>query len=261
MAGPWEKYQKASSEAEEPPSAPTTREEFMALAEAAPKGSAEREKALNMAMRLSEPGAAGNALALTGAMAGGGVGAASRGLRLVRPTGNLIRDMVVAQGVEEVAKQTGIPGAGLIAEGYLASKGLKKGGSTIFELIKGMGRRKAAAPAAKAAAPAVIRGVSSTTTSGTVPAAVSAPRGSIGQLIGAGVPPAAAPAAVAPAASVAQATAPGSYENLLLQLKNMASTAAGRKQVLDYIKTQPPEVAKQLRELLGPAVRHRIGVK
>lgn len=50
-------------------SAPTTREQFMAQATSLPKGSPERERALNMAVRLSEPGAAGAALTATGAMA------------------------------------------------------------------------------------------------------------------------------------------------------------------------------------------------
>lgn len=68
-------------------------------------------------------------------------------------------------------------------------------------------------------------------------------------------------AAAAPVASAAQATAPGSPENLLLRLKDMNSTAAGRAQLLDYIKAQPPEIARELRARLGPAVRHRVGVK
>lgn len=67
--------------------------------------------------------------------------------------------------------------------------------------------------------------------------------------------PAATPAAMA--ATGAQAFAPGSHEALILELKDMGSTAEGRKQVLEYLKTQAPEFAKEVRELLGTATRHR----
>lgn len=50
------------------PRPPTTREEYMGLAESLPKGSPEREQALNMAVRLAEPGAAGTAVGLTAAI-------------------------------------------------------------------------------------------------------------------------------------------------------------------------------------------------
>lgn len=47
---------------------PTTSEDFIKLADSLPKGSKEREDAINMAVRLREPGAAGNAVALTAAI-------------------------------------------------------------------------------------------------------------------------------------------------------------------------------------------------
>jgi hypothetical protein len=131
------------------------------------------------------------------------------------------------------------------------------GGPASSKLIRFLGRfrggGKAAALAGRLAAQEaravgrVPAAVSIPSTTGTIPAAVSIPSPSIGRAV--------ATEAAAPA--VRQATMPGSTENLLLQLKDMNSTAAGRKQLLEYLKTQPPEVAVQIRALLGPATRHR----
>lgn len=158
----------------------------------------------------------------------------------------------------------------LLGAGGKAARVLKKlGGWGVAEAEVAASETAAAkAAAAKLSAPR--------STTGVVPASVSATR-----TTGSGVPmllkkgmedfakrraeTEAAKAVVKEAAPVVakatQATAPGSFENLVLRLKDMASTKEGRKMVLDYIKTQPPEVAKQLREVLGPAVRHRVGVK
>jgi hypothetical protein len=72
---------------------PTTQADYMQLAKTLPAGSPEKERALNMAIRLTEPEAAGNALEATGAMAtmAGGLAGAPAALRFAAsPAGGVL---------------------------------------------------------------------------------------------------------------------------------------------------------------------------
>jgi hypothetical protein len=125
----------------EPPSS-TSPEHFIAQAESAPKGSPERERALNMAVRMSEPGAAKTALELTSAlpMVPIGKAAAIRGLYGLAGTaggatvGNLLgRGLEYMPGVPDWTSDVTAAIGGLVGGGAAAIKG-QKGLQTVADL-------------------------------------------------------------------------------------------------------------------------------
>jgi hypothetical protein len=106
--------QAASTPAKEP----RTSEDFLKLAESLPKGSKEREDAINMGVRLKEPGAAGNALALTSMIPIVEVGLPRALLGLVGAglgghVGKFLGSGIPIKGAADVGEVVGSVGGGL----------------------------------------------------------------------------------------------------------------------------------------------------
>lgn len=129
------------------------------------------------AARAAGPGVA---ILAAGATAGT-AGAALRGaLPFARPAAGLAKDLIVAQGIEEAAKASGVPGAGAVAEVVLGGKIVKGGAKALLEKAIASWAKKKAATAtaatatrtvAKEAAPAVAKVVGSAVPAGGVKAA------------------------------------------------------------------------------------------
>lgn len=123
------------------PKRPTTKEEYMALAKSLPEGDPEREKALNMAIRLGEPQAAGRAVAMTGAIpvVGGLVTApvatvkALAGSAVGAKAGDWIGANVPVIGGEGSYLQKGLRFGGGLAGGFY---GTKTPGNTLSDIVE-----------------------------------------------------------------------------------------------------------------------------
>jgi len=73
-----------------------------------------------------------------------------------RVVGGVAKDMAISQGVEELAKASGIPGASMVAELMLGGKAIKTGAKALLEKsFAKWAAEKAAAGGARAAAPIV----------------------------------------------------------------------------------------------------------
>ena len=140
QGGQWIPYEQAM----QPTTGPTTEAGFMERAKALPQGDPERERALNMAVRLGEPGAAGTALGMTAAMAGGGpaVQGAGRVMRMAAsPAGGAVLGGVAGY------QRGGVPGA---VEGAAEGAGIALGLGRAVKFLTFLSKFKDTAKAIKA---------------------------------------------------------------------------------------------------------------
>jgi hypothetical protein len=263
---------------------PTTREEFMARAEALPQGSPEREKALNMAMRLGEPEAARTALGMTAAM--GSVGAAGGVVPFAKGAA-----LGVAGGFagKKAAEAVGAPGwvgatAGALAApaygpklvtGMLSGKGSMLAG--LLGRLVPAAEQKAATVAAKGlsgpeAAKAVevkLAQLSEKRAAREAAQKLAERRIAVAEernlllrqrLEGRAAPasqaapqPAQAPATADPSATMPPAP---ELEAIVLKIQQTATSPAERKVVQAWLKDQPKEVASQIRLMLARRQAH-----
>lgn len=226
-----------------PPKSPTTQSEFTALAESLPKGSKEREDALNMAVRLSEPAAAGAALTATSMIPMAAMGIPRALMALVGAglgghVGKFLGGGIPIPGATKVGEVVGSVGGGLVGGvgGVGAIRSLAEGvpgysGHLARALLKtiGAGRTAAATPVVASAEEALLAQAMKQYPQLSREALLTGIRGGAGSAAPAAVS-VAAPAAEAAATPVATALtkeqARAKLEQLLANAVNEGQTSA-----------------------------------
>lgn len=234
---------------------PTTQEGFEAQAESLPVGSPERERAINMATRLREPGAAGAALGLTGAMAsipvtapaakalaiygaaegaekvlglpswvGEAVGLASPGKALF---GRLLRGRFGGEAVKGLTKEAADQAAKRI-EQEAEKMALRKRALDVAERRLTLAEQREARRAA---------GKATTATTGTSKPEPPSPDATM---------PATPTAQVSPPRPMTPAIPEDDIPQLVLALQQKMSMKNGPAAVKAFLEKQPPEIAEQL---------------